>query len=149
MNLSNTIAVIIAGPLFLAMADRGVGTNDMIIALPFIGVDRNPTLSERVNVIFEGDLVGMMDHSQPHLPAITAYGPHDRRAVIVVRAMPSLFIGSTAGWIFWITVIVTFFPPRSETSRLFQSVHLAKGFGAGPVGHWLEFLAVLRALFGD
>ncbi len=149
MYLSDTITVIIAGPLFLAMADRCVGTNDMIVALPFIGVDRNPTLSEGVNVFFEGFLVGMMHHAQPHLPAITAYGPHDRGAVIIVSAMPPLFIGPTAWGIFRITVIVTFFPPRSETSRQFQSVHLSRGLGADRLGHWLEFPGGLGELFGD
>ena len=149
MNLSDTIAVIIAGPLFLAMADRRVGTDDMIVARPFIGVDRDPNLGEGVNLFFEGCLVGMLDHSQPHLPTFTAYGPHDRGPVIIVTAMPPLFIGPTAGGIFRITVIVTFFPPRSETSRQFQSVHLSRGFGADRLGRWLEFPGVLRVPFGD
>ena len=91
----------------------------------------------------------MMHHSQPDLPTITAYGPHDGGAVIIVSTMPPLFIGPTAGWIIWITVIVTFFPPRSETSRQFQSVHLVRGFGADPVGRWLEFPGVLGGPFGD
>ena len=111
MNLSDTIAIIIPSPLFLAVADRGVGTDEVIVALPFIGVDRDPTLSEGVNVSFEGCLVGMMHHSQPDLPTITTYGPHDRGAVIIVGAVPPLFIGSTARWI--IRIILT---PKNWTT---------------------------------
>ena len=149
MNLSDTIAVVITGPFFLAVADRGVGADDVIVALPFIGVDRDPNLGEGVNLFFESFPVGMMCHAQAHLPTITTYGPNDRGTVIIVSAMPPSFIGPTAGWIIRITVIVTFFPPRSETSRQFQSVHLSRGFEAGRVGHWLEFLGVLGGLFGD
>ena len=149
MNLSDTIAIIIPSPLFVTVANRGVGTNDMIVALPFIGVDRNPTLSEGVNVFFEGFLVGMMHHAQPHLPTITAYGSHHRGAVIIISAMPPLFIGPKAGGIIRITVIVTFFPPRSETSRQFQSVCLLSGFEVDPVGHWLVSPGVLREPFAD
>ena len=149
VDFSNTIAIVITSPLFFTVADRGVGTDEMIVARPFIGVDRHPNLGEGVNVFFEGCLVGMLDHSQPHLPTFTAYGPHDRGPVIIVGAMTALFIGPTAWGIIWITVIVTFFPPRSETSRQFQSVHLSRGFGADRLGRWLEFPGVLRVPFGD
>jgi hypothetical protein len=149
MNLSDTVSVIITGPLFLAVADGSMGPDDMIVALPFIGVDRSPNLSEGMNVFFESFPVGMMHHTQPHLSTITTYGPNDRGAVIIVSAMTRLFIGPTAGWIIRITVIVTFFPPRSETSRQFQSVHLSRGFGADRVGHWLESPGVLRVPFDD
>ena len=149
MNLSDTIAIIITGPFFFTVTDRGVGTDDMIVALPFIGVNHDPNLSEGVDVVFQGLLVGMMHYSQAYLSTVTAYGANDRGAVIIVSAMPLLFIGPTAGRIIWVAVIVTFFPPRSETSRQFQSVCLLSGFEVDPVGHWLVSPGVLREPFAD
>jgi hypothetical protein len=40
MNLADTVAIIITGPFFLAVADSSMGPDDMIVALPFIGVER-------------------------------------------------------------------------------------------------------------
>jgi hypothetical protein len=149
VNLADAIPIVIAGPLFSPVANCGMRTNDVIVALPFIGIDDSSSLGEGVNVFFQSFSVGMMDYSQPHLPAITAYSPNDRGAVIIVSAVSTLFIGPTARWIFWIRVIVTFFPPRSETSRPFQSVHHLRGSGVGGVEHWLEVRGVPQALFAD
>ena len=149
MNLSDTIAIVITGPLFFAVANRSMRADDMIVTLPFIGVNHNPNLSEGVNVFFQGFLVGMMHYSQPYLSTVTAYGANDRGPVIIVGAMPPLFIGPTAGRVIRITVIVTFFPPRSETSRQFQSVRLLSGFEVDPVGHWFVSPGVLRVPFAD
>lgn len=149
MHLSDTIAIIVTSPLLFAVADRCMRTDDVIVAPPFIGVDHDPNLSEGVDVIFQSFLVGMMHHSQAYLSTVTAYGTDNRGTVIIVGAMPPLFVGPTAGRIIRITVIVTFFPPRSETSRQFQSVRLLSGFEVDPVGHWLVSPGVLRVPFAD
>jgi hypothetical protein len=39
MNFANAIAIIISGPFFVSVTDRGVGPDDMVVSLPFIGVD--------------------------------------------------------------------------------------------------------------
>ena len=39
MNFTNAIAIIIPGPFFSAVADGGVGSDDVVVSLPFIGVD--------------------------------------------------------------------------------------------------------------
>jgi hypothetical protein len=60
-----------------------------------------------------------------------------------------LFIGPLARWIVWVSVMVPFFPPHSETSRRFQSGHRLQAFGAGGGRHWLEFLDGPRAPSAD
>ncbi len=39
MNFANTIAIVISGPFFVGVTNGGVGTDNMIVALPFISVD--------------------------------------------------------------------------------------------------------------
>ena len=91
----------------------------------------------------------MLNYSQAHLAALTANRPNDRGTVIRVSAVSPLFIGPAAGWVGWIWVIVTFFPPRSETFHLFQSVHPVRGCGVGDAAHWLEFRGEPQAPFAD
>lgn len=149
MNFADAIAIIITSPFLVAVTNGGMGTNNVIVALPFIRIDSGSPLSEGVDVFFQSLLVGVMDQPEPDLATLAANCAHNRGAIIIVSAVSTPFVGPPPWGVVWIAVIVTFFPPRSETSRQFQSVHRARGFGAGPVGHWLEFLAGLRAWFGD
>jgi hypothetical protein len=90
-----------------------------------------------------------MDQPEPDLPTLAANCAHNRGAIIVVSAVSPLFIGSPPWGIVWVAVIVTFFPPNSETSRLFQSGYPVRVFGVGDVQHWFEFRGGPQALFGD
>jgi hypothetical protein len=117
--------------------------------LPFIGVDDSPGLGKGVDLFFQSGSVGMMDDPQADLPTLTAHRTNDRRAVILIGAVAALFVGSAAGWILWIGVILTFFPPRSETFHPFQSVHPVSGSGVGAGEPDFEFRGVAQARFGD
>jgi hypothetical protein len=63
VNLPDAITIVVAGPLLVAVADGGVGSNDMIVALPFIRMDGRLNLSEGVDVFFQSLLVGVMNQS--------------------------------------------------------------------------------------
>lgn len=39
MNFTDAVAIIISGPFFVGVTDGGVGSDDMVVSLPFIGVD--------------------------------------------------------------------------------------------------------------
>ena len=119
----------------------------MIVTLPFIGINRDPDLGEGVNLFFEGFLVGMINHPQPDLATLATNRAHNRWAVIIIGAVSTLFVGPGTRRVVWIAVIVTFFPPRSETSRRFQSDYRLRRFGVVDVGHWLVFLGGLDAPF--
>ena len=121
----------------------------MVIALPFIGIDGDPGLGEGVDMSFQGLLIGVMDQPQPDLTALAANRAHDWRTIIVISAVTALFIGPSAGRIIRVRVIITFFPPHSETFRRFQLVHRLRGLGVGDVGRWLEFLGELHAPWAD
>jgi len=149
VNFADAITVIVTSPFLLAVADGGMGSNNMVVALPFIRIDRGPHSSEGVNVLFQGRLIGVMGHSEPNLSALAANRAHNRRAVIVISTVARLFIGPSSGRILGIGVKVTFFPPRSGTSRQFPSPHLLRVFGVDVVPHWLEFLGGPRARWAD
>jgi hypothetical protein len=149
MNLADAIPIIIAGPLFFTVANGGMRTKEVMVALPFIRIDHSLGLGESMHLFFQSFSVRMVDYSQPHLSAITADRPHHRRAVIIVSAVSGLFIGPAAGWILPVRVIVTFFPPRSETSHPFQSVYHLRGSGVGGGEHGLEFRGEPQAQFAD
>jgi hypothetical protein len=148
MNFANTVAIIISGPFFLAVADGRVGTDDVVVSLPFIGVDLGSGQGEGVDVAFQGFTVRVVDDPQASLTRFSAHRPDDRRTVIGIGSVADLFIGSAARGISWIAVIVTFFPPHSETFHPFQSGYHLKEFEVDAVPHWLGFLGGLGARFG-
>jgi hypothetical protein len=49
-------------------------------------------LGESMDLFFESFLVSMMRHPQPHLPTITAYGSNNRGTVMIISAMPALWL---------------------------------------------------------
>lgn len=147
VNLADTIAIVIPSPFLVRVTDGDMGSNDMVVALPFIGIDRDPNLGEGVNLFFQGFLVGMINHPQPDLAALATNRAHNRRAVISIGAVSTLFVGAGTRRVVWVAVIVTFFPPRSETSHRFQSDYHLRRFGVVDVGHWLVFPGGFHAPF--
>lgn len=149
MNFANTVAIIIAGPFLVGVTDGAVGPDNMVVALPFISIDLSSDQGEGVDVVFQGFTVGVMDNSQANLARFSAYCPDNRGAVVIIGAVTNLFIGSAARWISRVRMILTFFPPRSETFHPFQFGYHLKGAAVGVVGHWLEFRGAHPARFGD
>ena len=121
--LANAIPVIITSPFMFAVADSGMRANDVVVAQPFVGIDLIASQGAGMDVMFEGFLVGVMNHPQANLTTLTANRPHNWRTIIVIGAMAALFVGPTTRGIIRVGMILTFFPPHSETFRRFQSVH--------------------------
>jgi hypothetical protein len=61
MDLADAVTVVVAGPLLVAVADGGMGSNDMIVTLPFIRMDGSTRLGKGVDVFFQRLLVGVMN----------------------------------------------------------------------------------------
>ncbi len=139
MDLSHSIAIVISGPLFLAVTSRTVGAIEAVVALPFIGVTGDLRLCVPLHVFLQRLTISMMAHSQATLPTLPANRPDNWRSIIVIRAAPTLLVGSSTWWIQRITVFPPFFPPRSETSHRFQSLHQATPSGLTSHTRWLGF----------
>lgn len=138
VDLTDAIAVIISCPLVGSMAHRGMVTNDMVVALVLVGVDSRTSLGEAMDVISQCSAFRIFDNSQAYFTCLSSYSTDNRWTIILVGAAPSPFVGPTSRWIPLIEVFVTFFPPRSETSRLSQSVCPSVASLAGVFGHSLE-----------
>lgn len=126
VNFSNSIAIVITRPFFLAMIDCGMRATQVVIAAPLVAVASCSRRSVLLNVAMKCPFVGSRADSQATLPAAPPNGPHNRWAVILVCAMTAPFVGTSAWRIIFVLMTFSFFPPRSETSRLFQSAGLAK-----------------------
>ena len=148
MNFTNAIAIIISGPFFSAVADGGVGPDDVVVSLPFIGVDLGADQGEGVDVLFQSLAVGVMDDPQANLACFPTHRSDHGRPVIGIAPVANLFISPATGGISRIRMIVTFFPLRSETFHPFQSGCHLKAFEVDAVPHGLEFLGGLGARFG-
>jgi len=100
-----------------------------------------------MDVMDQGLFVSVVNYSQTHLPALTPKCTSDGRSIIIVGAMSPPLVGPPPGWIIRIVVTFTFFPPRSETSRPFQSAGLAMPLGVAAVLHWFGSLSAYREPF--
>ena len=109
----------------------------MVVTQPFIGIDLNANQSEGMDVMFESFLVSVANHPQTNLTTLTPYRTHNRWTIIVISPMAALFVSPAARGIIRIGVILTFFPPHSETFRRFQSVYRVRALVVDGVGHWL------------
>ena len=65
---------------------------------------------------------GIHGYSQAYLPAVTSNCSHHGWTVIGICATSRSLVGPTTRWVERVKVLVTFFPPHSETSRRSQSV---------------------------
>src|SRR3989304_3692477 len=86
-------------------------------------------------VFLQGLAVGMLGHAQTYLAALSSNCADNRRTIILIGAVPFLFIGTWSRGIGRIAVFFAFFPPHSETSHLFQSPHRVVGYSVGGESH--------------
>lgn len=135
MNFADAIAIIIPGPFLIGVTDGGVGPDNMVVSLPFIGVDLGSGQGEGVDVVFQSFAIRVMDDPQPDLARFPAHRPDHGRTVIVIGPVSDLFIGPAARRVSRVRVIVTFFPPHSETFHLFQFGDQAALFAVDGVRH--------------
>lgn len=148
VHFADTITIVIACPFLLAVTHRRMCANDVVVALPFIGEYHGISQGEGVNVVNQGLFVSVVDHSQACLSTLTADRAHNRRSVIVVGTMSRSFVSPSARRVIRIGVKFTFFPPRSETSHLFQFAGLAKGHQAAAAPRWIGWPGAYREPFG-
>jgi hypothetical protein len=124
VDLPDAIAIIIPGPFFLTVIDGGMSADDMIVTPILIGIEGAAGLGETMPVSAQSSF-GRIEHDpQPHLACFPTDRAHNRGAVIGLSASSRSFVSPTSRRISPVEVFVTFFPPRSETSRRFQSVFL-------------------------
>ena len=149
VHFANPVTIIITCPFFLAVTDRCVRSDDMVVTLPFICVYLCTSQSESMHVLNQGFLVRVMNHTQTHLPTLTTDCADHRWTVVVICAVTALFVCPPSRKVFRIWMKLSFFPPRSETSRPFQSLDLASNLVVVAVLRWLVYLCVCREAFGD
>ncbi len=121
VDFTDTVAVVVARPFFRAVTDRLVTPIQLGVALPLVAVTGRAIPGELLDVAVQRLFVGALGDSQAALATTSSNRPDHRRAVIVVRAMSALLIGSATRRIRLVYMPFAFFPPRSETSRLFPS----------------------------
>ena len=128
VNFSNAIAIIVSRPLFLTVTDHSMATVQPVIALPLVAVTGRAIGGELFNVPMQRLFVGALFDSQAALAATSSDSSDHRRTVILICPMTPFLICSTTRRISLVSVLFSFFPPRSETSRLFQSGGLSGAF---------------------
>ncbi len=121
VNFTHTITVVVSRPLLLTVADRVMCSLDLVVALPLIRVTTGSALRKLMHMLLQSLTIRMLVHSQAALPTRSADGSHHWWSIIVIGAVPTPLVRSTTRRIKRIGVLFAFFPPRSETSRRFQS----------------------------
>ncbi len=136
VDLPAAIAIIITRPFVVAMIDRDALAFDVIVALPFIGIHDSLRSRELRQMFLQRLAVGMLGHTQPHLVTLASDGANDRRAIILIGSVPSLFVSAPAWRIGRIAVFFAFFPPHAarEPSHQFQSLHRVMPYSVVSVG---------------
>ena len=110
VHLPDPIAVVIARPLALTMADRLAMAFNPVVALPLIGVDKGSWLSRGMNMPAQTGSVGAFEHPKTHRSALAPERADNRRTVVVVGAVAPALVGPSAGRIVWIIMALAFSP---------------------------------------
>src|SRR5215210_267494 len=136
MHFPDPICVVIPRPLLHAVRDRPMLPFDLLVSAPLVSMDRCFAVRVAVNVGYQGLLVGVFDNPQPYPSRFPAHAPDYRRAVVLVCAVASSLVGAPPRRIIGIGMPITFFPPRSETSRRSRHAHPSEVSPAGVRGHF-------------
>lgn len=143
MDFPDAVAVVITRPFVLTVTNRGVGTRQILVTAPFIRVASRRRLRRRRDVFLQGRLIRMPNDGEPYLPTFSSKGTDDGRTIIFIGSVPFALIGATTRRIVGVEMRLAFFPPRSETSRRFQSRHLAAACSGG--SHIRSFASVVAS----
>lgn len=146
--LSHSIPIIISGPLPLAVTHRAVIAVYSVIAFPFICITGCLLPCVPVHVLSQSLAVCVLAHSQTTKSAFSPYSSYYRGTIILIGAVPSLFVGTSARWIAWIGMKIAFFPPRSETSHQFRYPGRARHSGLKSHKHSVGFFCANDAHIG-
>jgi len=63
MNFTNAISVVITCPFSFCMADGSVGTDNVVVRAPLIGIDLTPDVGVLVDMFLQRLSVGAMHHA--------------------------------------------------------------------------------------
>ena len=125
VHFSHAISIVIACPFMLTVTDRAVFPLNRVVACPFIGVTLGRLLRRALHVLSESLAVRVLAHPPAPRPTLSADGADHRWPIIFIAPMSTPLVRSAPRRIQRSHVLVTFFPPRSETSRRFASHGLA------------------------
>ena len=124
MNFAKAVAIRVPRPFMLAVTNGIVHTLELIVTLIFVSIHDCLGLGELMNLSAQSEAFGVFHHPQAHLTRFPSDGANDGRTVVGISAPSPLFVGPTARWVSRVKVLVTFFPPHSETFRRFLSRYL-------------------------
>src|SRR5688572_8381797 len=127
VNFADAIAIIIPRPLFVTMSDHRTWTGNRVVAVIFIGIDMRSFARKLLDMLAQRDLFRIRHHAQAHFARLSSHRPQNRGTVIGKGAASPAFVGATAGWIGWLKVFASFFPPHSETFHRFQRQYRGGG----------------------
>jgi len=142
MHLSDAIAVVVTCPFSCRMAHDVVLPFHSTVPTPFISAQVGQRAGELVHMTEQRCRIGGVRHSQSHLPTFSTYRADDRRSVTLVSAMTSPFVSSPPGWIPPVEMLLTFFPPHSETSHRSQYARRQAVRWVGGLGHFVAVVCV-------
>jgi len=137
MDFANPVTIIVACPFLDGMTDGGMGSLELAIALRFISIDLSIGVGELMNMPTKDGSCRIGDNAQPHLPALSPNCPDDWGTIIGIGSPSTPFVGPPSWRVRWITVFITFFPPRSETSHRFRSRDPVRPLLVATPARWL------------
>ena len=139
MHLSHPISIVVSRPFLSRVAYNKMLSRplDAIIARPFVSTYYRLRCGVERDMPDQHCRRSSMSYSQTYLLALSAYRTDNRRSVILVVAVPSSLVGSPTRRVPPVEMLLTFFPPHSETSRLSQYAHHREECWAAKLGHWL------------
>ncbi len=137
VHFADVIPIVITGPLVVRVLHSCMFTQDVIVALLLVGIERAVRTRKALHVRPQDFASGVVQDADTDLPGFTSDGAHDGRAVIGVRTASAPLVGPAAGRVRAVEVFVSCFPPRSETFRLSQSVRLRGGYPVVIHRHYL------------
>ena len=128
MHFADSIAIIIARIFVNAVLNRRMAADDVIVSVRFVTVDNRFGVGELMHMGLQRFARRIRHDAQADLPTLAPNGSNNRRAIIRVGSAPTSVVRTATRRIKRIRVFLAFFPPHSETSRLFQYAHLPAGY---------------------
>jgi hypothetical protein len=110
MDLSNTIAIIISCPFMFSVIDGHMWAWNLTIPGPFIRIGKRSRLRETHHMLLQRLAIRVLNDAQAHLSTLASDRADDGWSVIVIGAVPTLFVGPTTRRGRRITMFSAFFP---------------------------------------
>ena len=92
VHLSDTIAIIIPCPFVLTMVDGDTLALNRVVTFPFIRIRNRLGVGEACHVPLQGFAIGVLDDAQAHLSTLAPHRADNGGTIIVIGAVPFLFV---------------------------------------------------------